>query len=158
MQSKSFYSSTTLAATNLYHCTTHTHTCHLARTWPFEPAPPSNYTHSWLRWTLNIEHSSLYCSTETYGYEMERYSIWVLVVWRHPWVLTLNVQKKIWHSSGSLTVLQRQYKLCLFGRALPYRHPWQETLCRAKVNINTHNCTNWLRHRLHRVQAAKKVA
>ena len=39
-----------------------------------------------------------------------------------------------------------------------YLHPWQETLCRAKVNINTHNCTNWLRHRLHRVQAAKKVA
>ena len=36
-------------------------------------------------------------------------------------------------------------------------HPWQETLRRAKAHINTHNCANWLRHRLHRVQTAKKV-
>ena len=37
-------------------------------------------------------------------------------------------------------------------------HPWQETLCRAKAHINTHNCANWLRIRLHIVQTAKKVA
>ena len=37
------------------------------------------------------------------------------------------------------------------------RHPWQETLRRAKVHISTHICANWLRHRLLRVQVAKKV-
>ena len=38
-----------------------------------------------------------------------------------------------------------------------WKHPWQEMLHRGQSNISTDKCANWLQHRLHRVQAAKKV-